>query len=102
MPTDRKDSQLAGSRQRSRAGHRPIGATFIPLSDAELDALPDDELAAYIALARSRGREAEAARGLAILSWGWQPYIELRLARKLPAHAVEYVADAVLDAVASD
>lgn len=101
MPLDRNHSKLAGALQPSRLARRPPGANFVPVSDAELDDLTDEELVAYIAAARSLGRVADAARGLAVLSWGWQPYIEFRLARKLPDHAVEYVADAVLDAAST-
>lgn len=87
----------AAARRPGRSGRRPSRSQFVPLDDRQLDGLTDDELLGYIAAARTRRRYDEAARGLAIICWGFLPYIEFRVSRKVADEAVEHVVAKVLE-----
>lgn len=88
-------------RRRNRPAPPPFGS-FRELSDDALDALQDADLVAYIARARRGGHNRAAGRALAILTWGYEPYIVVRVSRKVPEHAVETVVQKVLDSVEKD
>lgn len=62
---------------------------FRPRPDHELDALADDEVIAYVADARTAGEPVAALRGIQLLVFGHWQWVRVRLARKLPLHAVE-------------
>lgn len=62
---------------------------FRPRQDHELDALSDDEVIAYVNAARVAGAHADAVRGIQVLVFGHWHWVRVRLARKLPLHAVE-------------
>ncbi len=57
----------------------------------------DADLVAYIAEAAKDGDVRAARRAIAILAWGWQPYIELRVGGKVPHEHVETVTAAALE-----
>lgn len=95
------DSSPSSPRRRLRPCPR-VGGGFRELSDAELDALPDADLVRYVALARRTHNLDAAGRALAILAWGYEPYITVRVARKVPRHAIENVVQKVLESVERD
>lgn len=75
---------------------------FRPLPDHEIHALEDEQILEYVVRARAAGETAHAARGLQILAFGYREIVKLRVARKVPVHAVEEVADGgLLRAVAA-
>ncbi len=75
---------------------------FRPLPDREIHALTDEQILGYVVAARARGETARAARALQILAFGYAEIVRFRVARKVPAHAVEDVADTgLLRAVAA-
>ncbi len=87
----------ATTRRPGRSGRRPSRSHFVPLDDKQLDDLTDDELLGYIAAARTHRRYDEAARALAILCWGFLPYIEFSVSRKVADDAVERVVAKILE-----
>ncbi len=70
--------------------------SFRALPDHELDQLDDERLIAYVRDARDAGRPDLARRGLAILVYGYERNVMLRLRMKVPAEAVEDLAHDVL------
>lgn len=80
----------------------PLAGRFRELSDADLDGLADEQLVTYIARARRAKHFQTAGRALAILMWGYEPSISVRVAKKVPGHAVENVAEKVLKSVIDD
>lgn len=76
--------------------------SFRALRDHELDQLDDERLIAYVRAARDAGRSDLARRGLAILVYGYERNVMLRMRLKVPAEAVEDLAhDALVRAIGS-
>jgi RNA polymerase sigma factor (sigma-70 family) len=69
---------------------------FLPKTDTELDAFPDDELIAYVRRARAAREDAEARTALQILVYGHWANVERRVKLKVPEQYVEDVAGEVL------
>jgi len=75
---------------------------FRPLPDHEIHALEDEQILEYVVGAREAGGTGQATRALQILAFGYREIVRVRVARKVPRHAVEDVADAgLLRAVAA-
>lgn len=75
---------------------------FRPLADVGIAALSDEQILEYVIAARERGELRHATRALQILVWGYRDIMSVRVARKVPVHDVQDVADAaLLRAVAS-
>jgi RNA polymerase sigma factor (sigma-70 family) len=74
--------------------------SFKPLPDYELEQLDDERLISYVRDARDSGRSDTARRGLAILVYGYERNVRLRLRMRVPAEAVEDLAhDALVRAI---
>jgi len=67
-------------------------APFRPLTEYEIDALPDEEILEYIRRARLAGAADTTREALSILTYRHMDEIERRVRRKVPAEAVEEVA----------
>jgi RNA polymerase sigma factor (sigma-70 family) len=76
--------------------------SFQPLSDKDLQHLPDEQLIAYIRDARDAGQPAHGRRGLMIMVVGYERDVKRRLSIKVPAHLVDDLAhDAMVRAIAA-
>jgi RNA polymerase sigma factor (sigma-70 family) len=76
--------------------------SFQPLSDHELQQLPDEQLIAYIRDARDLGQLAHGRRGLMFLVYGYERDVKRRLSIKVPKHVVDDLAhDALVKAIAA-
>jgi RNA polymerase sigma factor (sigma-70 family) len=76
--------------------------TFEPLPDHNLQKLSDEELIAYIRVARDEGQLAHGRRGLAILVYGYERDVKRRLSIRVPKHVVDDLAhDALVKAIAA-
>jgi RNA polymerase sigma factor (sigma-70 family) len=74
--------------------------SFKPLPDYELEQLDDERLISYVRDARDGARLDMARRGLAILVYGYERNVKLRLRMKVPPGAVEDLAhDALVRAI---
>ena len=74
---------------------------FQPLDDAALERLGDEQLIAYMRLAREAGHPS-AGDALAILVFGHWANVERRVRLKLPeAHVEDVTGDIIADAIAS-
>lgn len=74
--------------------------SFRPLPDYDLEQLDDERLIAYVRKARDAGRLDLARRGLAILVYGYERNVKLRLRMKVSTEAVEDLThDAVVRAI---
>ena len=75
---------------------RLASVSFNPIPDYELEQLDDERLIAYVRDARDAGRLDAARRGLALLVFGYERNVRLRLRMKVPAEAVEDLTHDVL------
>lgn len=74
--------------------------SFKPLPDYDLEQLSDERLISYVRDARDSGELAVARRGLAILVYGYERNVTLRLLMKVPSEVVEDLAhDALVRAI---
>ena len=75
---------------------------FDRLNDAQLNALSDEEILAYINSARAAGDADAATTGLRVLVFGYMDAIRMWVARKVPRHEVDELAHvAMLSAITS-
>jgi RNA polymerase sigma factor (sigma-70 family) len=69
---------------------------FRPLSHEQLNSLTDEDLIAYVRMARAAGAPGEARAAIQILVYGYRNDIARKVRLKMKQHAVDEVADRAL------